>query len=732
MTKKMKNNRVLQYSNTPFRKRYCINSLQLLSLTLLLSVTAAKTGAELAAKSEAGRHDEIIIVTAFREASHAGSNIGNIDKLSAEEIEQLSHIHIQELLVRSPGVNLQRGNGQEYLPAIRSPVLTGPGACGAFLMMEDNIPLRAAGFCNMNELFEAHTQQAEAIEVIRGPGTAFYGSNALHGVINVLTPEVPDSEIMELGFEAGSYDFRRLKASMGDSADGPDGQSSDGYHLALTTEEDGGYRDDSGYQQQKFSGRYRHSINSTAGSTMIIDSGLTITNLEQETAGFIVGLDSYQDEQMARTNLNPEAYRDAQSLRVWSRFEKHTSDTTNWQITPYIRLSEMTFMQHFLPGKPVEENGQQSIGFQLAYYSDVNDSIKFSMGLDGELSDGYLKQTQQQATEGSPFLQETIPAGKQYDYQVDASVIAPFVHLDWQLSDKWQLSAGIRYEQIDYDYDNQMLDGRTREDGTSCGFGGCRYSRPADSENSFNNWTPKLGLGYQLGESALLFMNLSRGFRAPQTTELYRLQRQQTTADLDSVQLDSYEAGFRFQSGLLNYELAYYQMYKDNVIYRDSSYFNLSNGKSDHQGLEIRVDYAISNTLSLSFNSSFGKHRYAHDQLLGGVNINGNDVDTAPRHFGAAQLDWVITDDLLFELEWLHQGSYFTDAENLHRYQGHNLMNIRADWQLNHQWSLNVHINNLTDQFYADRADYTSFTEERYFPGMPMSLFLGLKWSGGL
>ena len=147
-------------------------------------------------------------------------------------------------------------------------------------------------------------------------------------------------------------------------------------------------------------------------------------------------------------------------------------------MTPYVRVTEMAFMQHFLPGKPLEENGQESVGFQSAYYSEVNDNLKFSLGLDGEVSQGYLKQTQENPTEGSAFLQATIPEGKHYDYEVDASMIAPFLHLDWRFTDSLKLTAGIRYEQMSYDYDNQMLDGRTRDDGTECGFGGCRYSRP--------------------------------------------------------------------------------------------------------------------------------------------------------------------------------------------------------------------------------------------------------------
>ena len=41
-----------------------------------------------------------------------------------------------------PGTLIQRGSGQESLTAIRSPVLTGPGSCGAFLMLENGVPIQ--------------------------------------------------------------------------------------------------------------------------------------------------------------------------------------------------------------------------------------------------------------------------------------------------------------------------------------------------------------------------------------------------------------------------------------------------------------------------------------------------------------------------------------------------------------------------------------------------------------
>lgn len=114
--------------------------------------------------------DEIVTVATRAEADLA-QVIGSVSVVDDKALKLVSHAHVQQALSRVAGVNLHRGNGQEYLPAVRSPVLTGAGGCGGFLMQEDGIPVRAAGFCNINELFEANTEMAQRIEVLRGTGT---------------------------------------------------------------------------------------------------------------------------------------------------------------------------------------------------------------------------------------------------------------------------------------------------------------------------------------------------------------------------------------------------------------------------------------------------------------------------------------------------------------------------------------------------------------------------------
>lgn len=227
----------------------------------------------------------------------------NISVLDSSAIKTLSPVHIQQALSHVPGVNFHRGNGQESLPAIRSAVLTGAGACGNILVLEDAIPVRGAGFCNVNELFDTHYEQAHSVEVVRGANTAFYGSNAMLGSINVNLAAHGDNR---LAIELGANQYRRIKvaASYGDS------QEQHG-RLYLTLSDDGGFRDQSGYQQQKASWRHVTSL-----GDWNLKLGATATALDQQTAGFIVGADSYRDAELRKQNLDPEAFRKTEALRA--------------------------------------------------------------------------------------------------------------------------------------------------------------------------------------------------------------------------------------------------------------------------------------------------------------------------------------------------------------------------------------------------------------------------------
>ena len=683
-----------------------------LAITLLL---ALPHGYSIAADNTI----ETLVVTVSRNAQPVQEIVGNTAVLDRKSLELISHNHIQESMLRIPGANMARGNGQEYLPALRSPVLTGAGACGGVLAAIDGIPLRASGFCNLNELFDSHSEIADRIEVVRGPGSALFGSNAMHGIINVITPSVNSGTPFLIGLEGGPHDYSRVRLTANKET------GAQGLRADLTISHDGGYRDDSGYDQQKLTLRHEYNANKLSVTTL-----LAATNLNQETAGYIEGENAYKDGSLRDSNPNPEAYRDSYSMRLYSRFNYQMSDTQSVSVTPYLRYMDMDFLQHFLPGDPLEQNGQKSFGIQSAYYSDVTENFNLVAGFDFEYTDAYLKQSQDAPTQGSLFLQTTIPEGKHYDYDVEALVAAPFFQMNWNIYDRITLTAGLRYEFSEYDYDNRMLDGRTDESGVICGMGGCRYNRPGDRKDRFENWSPKLGLLYRLTDKQQLYLNLAQGFRAPQATELYRLQREQSRANLDSVELTSAELGWRNQGDRFHYEVVLFWMKKRNVIFRDSDFFNVADGETRHSGVEFSALYELGAQWDLTMTTSFAEHEYKDNRVIGGVEIDGNDVDSAPHHFGSLQLGWNFSSRGRSELEWVHQGAYYTDPENQHRYEGHDLLNLRAIWQVNDHWKLSARVLNLTNQEYAERADYTAFSGDRYFPGEPLSLYMGVdfKW----
>lgn len=688
--------------------------------TLAVACAAIMAGVSIPAVAQnASDTPEIreIRVTSYSRRPELLSGInGSIAILGEEDLQLTAHTHIQESANRLPGVNINRNNGQESLISIRSPVLSGGGACGAFLMAEQGIPLRAAGFCNVNELFDAHSENASRIEVIRGPGTAFYGSNAVHGMINVVLPE-PDAT-RELTVEAGPRGTMRGNARIGFD------NGNFKHTLLLNGISEEGFRPESGYDQQKVSWLYSSEL----ANGVTLDGGFTVTNLNQETAGYITGYGAYKDDDLRRQNPNPEAYRNNQSLRAWTSV-KYTLDT-GWDVilTPYYRKTELDFIQHFLPGLPTEENAHSSAGLQFASYRNFGENRKFAAGLDIEFTEGSLLQKQENPATGSPLVVATVPVGKNYDYEVDATQIAPFVQYQQFWDNGFDITLGLRFERMSYEYDNLMLTGRTREDGTVCGMGGCRYNRPADRSDTFGNLAPKLGIRYAFNDNHDVQFRVTRGFRPPQATELYRLQNNQTVADLDAVEIDSFELGFAGTEGAWSYEAVAYYMDKDNEIITDSNRINLNDMHTRHKGLELTGAYDFNDQWRLSGAYNYARHTYENDQISGGVNLNGNDVSSAPRNFGTVQLQWRPTTTLLTELQWVAMGEYFTNPENLNKYEGHDLLNLRTRWQATDNLTLSLNILNLTDRKYAERADWAAFGGDRYFPGEPLRAFLALNW----
>jgi outer membrane receptor protein involved in Fe transport len=646
--------------------------------------------------------DEIVVTAERRETSRAEAP-ASISIVNGDEVLRIGADHPAETLNRSAGVLIHRGSGQEHLTAIRSPVLTGGAGAGSFLYLEDGVPLRSAGFANVNELFEAHSEIADRIEVVKGPSGAAYGANAIHGVVNVLTraPMEEFSYLAELSVDT----IGRIKGRAFASA--TSGRS--GVFGGVSVLDDPGYRAQSGADQQKVT--LRHDF---AGDAVRVRSILAGYNLNQETAGFVEGPAAFRNKALRRTNPNPNAFRDARGVRLSTRIDVDLGEGTSLSLTPFARWNDMAFRLHFFPSQALETNSHWSVGAQNALYVDRG-AFSAIVGLDAEHAKGDLVEFQSIPTVFS-YTQ-----GLHYDYEVGATSVSPFASATIALTERLKGTAAARLDFTRYEYDNRTATGDVG-----------RFRRPADRADSYTTASPKFSLIYDAGP-ANIYASYARGARPPQTTDLYRLQVNQSTNPAETEKIDAIEIGVKGVAGALRYDLAGYYMWKRNFYFRDADGFNVNDGRTRHVGGEAEIAADLPHGFSIDANVSYGRHTYRFDrpvlslpQATETISF-GDDVDTSPRWIARARGLWAPEGSPVeVEAEWVFLDRYYMDAANSVVYPGHSIFNLRGALHVSKRLTATFALRNAFNKYYAERGDF-AFGTERYFPGEGRVATIGIR-----
>jgi len=641
-------------------------------------------------------------ITTYGDRNPEGA--GSVSILDADAIATMSADHPAEILNTLPGVNIHTNSGQEHLLAIRSPVLTGGAGQGSFLILENGVPTRSPAFGNVNSLLEPHHETAEAIEVVRGPGSAKYGSNAVHGLVNVILADPSGESLLQLNRSYGS--LGRYKGDL---------IYDQGYlgRASLSVQKDTGWRDNTSVLQIKGSG-----VAETVYAGWNVTAWGSASHLEQETADFIQGPDAFKDRDVAKANDDPLAYRDAWSARGALRLDRDVAAGT-LSITPFARIQQMDFRQHFLPYRGFEKNGHTAVGVMGRYEYQVSDALTWRVGSDIDLATGYLRESQPEPFGFFPG-DTRFPVGIHYDYEVDTLVGAVWGEIDWALTDQLTMFGGLRGEGHDYDYTTDA----------PVGVNG-RFNVPADRTDTFEFITPKLGWVFEASPTLSVYGNYARGSRAPQASDLYRLQSQQGVAEAEVETLDSFELGVRGQlsDGAFIYDVAAYTADKDNFFFRDSDGLNVTDGSTRHQGIEIAALWQMSEQFSFAGNLSWSDQTYTFDRIVGNgseVILDGNEVDSAPEWLANAALTWLPNDKYTVIVSADYVGEYFTNPANTQDYPGHLIGNLRVSRALDGGNELYLIVRNLTDEKYADRADF-AFGNERFFPGEPINITVGFR-----
>jgi outer membrane receptor protein involved in Fe transport len=646
-------------------------------------------------------------VFADRPADAAGPVYG----LDAQSLARIDAERPAEALNSVPGVNIQMNAGVENLIALRSPVLTAGAAQGSVLILENGAPIRPAAFGNVNALFELALPLAEGIEVVAGPASAAYGSNAVHGLINLALPLPDGGNRQEARVSVSSLARTRttLQAELplGLSAGGGGLQPSLWSGLSLVTE--GGWRAASGLSHAQAAAVVRWPV--AAGEWLVWASA---TNLNQETAGFVEGPNAYRDAQKVQQNNSPQAFRDAKAVRIAARWSQPFG-AGEFTITPFARWQDMRLSQHFLIYQGTEENDSASLGL-MASLKGKTDGFDWQVGVDLDRARGGLTEVQDLPSFGA------FPQGVHYDYSVDTTQAALWAQSRLTLTDTLRLEAGLRAESMQFAYDTDAPVGT---------FG--RFRVVPDRKDDYAVVTPKLGLIWDISPELAGFARYARGSRAPQANDLYRLQNRQSPGEIKVETLDNIEFGGRLTTKALAVQAVIWAQDKQNVFFRDADGLNVPDGATRGHGVEMQASGQAHSALDWGISLAWSDHRYAFDRAVSRAEEairKGDQVDTAPHWLADVSLNYRPDESSEWSLKGEYVGEYVTNAANTARYPGHTVWQVSARLDLTDRVQVFAQARNLFDRAYADRADF-AFGTDRYFPGEPRNLTLGVRLTGG-
>lgn len=130
--------------------------------------------------------------------------------ITEEDIRSLGATSIGELLELVPGFhNLFEYQGDQYvIRGVRSEGNFSPDV----LVMIDGIPKNDVFLANQRRFISlVPLLSIKRIEIIRGPYSALYGSDAYSGVINIITKKPSEINASQIGLRAGSYNTKELR-----------------------------------------------------------------------------------------------------------------------------------------------------------------------------------------------------------------------------------------------------------------------------------------------------------------------------------------------------------------------------------------------------------------------------------------------------------------------------------------------------------------------------------------
>ena len=548
---------------------------------------------------------------------------GSVSLVDEVELEQFEYDDIARILATVPGVNVRLEDGFGLRPNIGFRGVT-PERSKKINIMEDSLLIGPAPYSAPAAYFFPLTSKMVGVEVTKGPAAIKYGPNTVAGALNMLTRSVPETDEGQLDVAIGTDGYQKLHGYLGKNITDRLGVLIEGVNLQSDGFQELDNGGDVGFEKNDFNLKVRYDLSSAGYTQELVFkanyadevSNFTYTGLTDEDfrenpyQRYAAGqLDRMDWDHSAFTlshfiegnnwTLATQAYR-TDLDRAWNKLNKFVSSFGETLPSLLTIVSDPTEPRHI--ELLAVMRGQIDSSAREILELGNNDRALYSQGIQ---SDGDYRlttgNTEHLIEFGIRFHQDEIQRNHTVEnYFMRSGALTPTgegtvatttnteqtdavsVYLQDTISwGNFVVTAGVRYENIDGDYQNRAPG-----------------SEDDAQQKSNDIFLPRLSALYQLTEQSVIFAGVHRGFVPTSPIQ---------DESIEFEKSNNYELGYRYSGQNSRFEsVAFFNDYS-NLI--ESCSFSagcdtdlaFSGGSVDVYGIEMAAgtEFALDSGLTI-------------------------------------------------------------------------------------------------------------------------------------
>lgn len=391
------------------------------------------------------------------------------------------------------------------------------------------------------------TLMAERVEVLRGPASLLYGSNAMGGVLNIVTRAMP-SDGMKTTVNLGIGSYGTVQADAANQWHcGKMGGS-----MALQYGRTDNHRPRMGFEQYGGDVKLTYDISQHWNTYLSADITHFNASYPGTTAAPMYGADQWITRGVVSAALENHYGTSSGAISVYSNFGRHKID--DGSADPSAPTQRYFRSKDALTGISLYESMSLFAGNQLTVgmdYMHIYGRAYYTSKETGEVMDTPNKQS-----------------GRSYRNEV-----AGYVDVRQDVAEILTIAAGVRV-------DHHSVSG--------------------------TEWVPQAGLVLRPLSTGELKAIVSKGFRNPTMRELYLYPP--SNEELKPERMWNYELSWRQRLGTLTYGANLFYLKGDNLIQTlpvDGKLRNVNTGEVKNYGVEAEAQWAINSHWSVTTNHSY-------------------------------------------------------------------------------------------------------------------------------